>query len=226
MLRLLPYLLILLVVLFFSKLLNIIEDYMNILNIQESSAQLNKPLADTQNQVPDLSKNDEANDKTSTLSDEGERKLKQINPQSLLQENFQLESEKKLLQQLRKRRKEIESYKEEVLITKETLDSVKQHIDGRLKLLENVQNKVKPYLYDHNQQDNQEIKKLVKIYENMQPKDAAKIFDDLRVGILIKVAINMKESSLAPIIARMQTEKARQLTAKLATKKNAYIFDD
>ena len=226
MLRLLPYLLILLVVLFFSKLLNIIEDYMNILNIQESSAQLNKSLANTQNQTPALAKNDEINDKTSTLSDKGEKKLKQTNPKSLLQKDFQLESEKKLLQQLRKRRKEIESYKEEVSTTKETLDSVKQYIDDRLKLLENIQHKVKPYLYDHNQQDDQKIKKLVKIYESMQPKDAAKIFNDLQLEILIEVAINMKESHLAPILAKMQTEKARELTAKLATRKNAHIFNN
>ena len=58
MLRLLPYLLILLVFLFFSKLLNIIENYMGILDIQESSAQLNKPQPDTKNKTPDLTKND------------------------------------------------------------------------------------------------------------------------------------------------------------------------
>ena len=142
MLRLLPYLLILLVFLFFSKLLNIIENYMSILDIQESSAQLNKPQPDTKNKTPDLTKND----KISKIS-EGED-INRINSQSLLQENFQLESEKKLLQELRKRRKEIEGYREELLTDKGALDSVKQYIDNRLKLLKNVQYKLKPYLHE------------------------------------------------------------------------------
>ena len=42
MLRLLPYLLILLVCLFFSKLMGVMEEYIGIINIQESKAQLDK----------------------------------------------------------------------------------------------------------------------------------------------------------------------------------------
>lgn len=193
---------------------------MSILNIQESSAQLNKPQPDTKNKTPDLTKND----KISKIS-EGED-INRINSQSLLQENFQLESEKKLLQELRKRRKEIEGYREELLTDKGALDSVKQYIDNRLKLLENVQYKLKPYLHDYNQQDKQEIKRLVKVYESMQPKDAAKIFDDLQLGILMEVAVNMKKSSLASVLAKMKPEKARELTIRLATKRNAHIFDN
>lgn len=214
MLRLLPYLLILLVVLFFSKLLNTIEDYINILNIQESSAQLNKAQEDSQNQAF----NSVTSDATSKPSDKEDNNGQATNIQPVVQESLQLESEKQLLQQLRKRRNEIENYREEVLSTKETLDLLKQHIDGRLKLLENIQHKVEHYFRDHDQQNSQEIKKLVKVYESMQPKDAAKIFNDLQLGILIEVATNMKESSLAPILAKMQAEKARELTAKLATK--------
>ena len=217
MLRLLPYLLILLVVLFFSKLLNIIEDYTSVLNIQESSAQLDKPKSDTGNQVPSPSKNEKTLPK--------DEDIEQTDHQSLLHENFELESEKKLLQQLRKRRKEIENYKEELSTNKGVLDSIKQYIDNRLKLLESMQHKLKSHLQDYNQENNLEIKKLVKIYESMQPKDAAKIFDDLQLGILIKVTINMKESSLAPILAKMKPEKARELTTRLATKKNSYMLD-
>ena len=66
----------------------------------------------------------------------------------------------------------------------------------------------------------------MKVYESMQPKDAAKIFDDLQLGILMEVAVNMKESSLASVLAKMKPEKARELTIRLATKRNAHIFDN
>ena len=96
MLRLLPYLLILLVCLFFSKLMNVMEEYVGILNIQESKAQLDKP--DLKKEDPkDLSINKEANIEN----------LKKTDTSSNIQNDFQLNSEKQLLQQLRKRRNSI-----------------------------------------------------------------------------------------------------------------------
>ena len=99
MLRLLPYLLVLLVCLFFSKLMNVMEEYVGILNIQESKAQLPKP--DLKKEEPDNSVEDSVEN------------LKGPNVPSVpldTTDNFQLSSEKQLLQQLRQRRKEIESY--------------------------------------------------------------------------------------------------------------------
>ena len=103
MLRLLPYLLILLVCLFFSKLMNVMEEYVGILNIQESKAQLDKP---------DLKKEDSQD--LNINKDANIENLKKTDISSNIQNDFQLNSEKQLLQQLRKRRKQIESDKDEL----------------------------------------------------------------------------------------------------------------
>lgn len=213
MLRLLPYLLILLVCLFFSKLMNVMEEYVGILNIQESKAQLDKPDLKKEDQK-DLNINKDANIEN----------LKKTDVSSNIQNDFQLSSEKQLLQQLRKRRTEIESNKDELPAEKMALESIKQYIDNRLDVLENLQNKLKPQFNNNNQNDGKKIQKLVKVYESMKPKEAAKIFNDLQIGVLVEMTLSMKESRLAAILAEMKPEKARELTSILATQSDIAEF--
>jgi len=213
MLRLLPYLLILLVCLFFSKLMNVMEEYVGILNIQESKAQLDKP--DLKKEDPkDLNINKDANIEN----------LKKTDISSNIKNDFLLNSEKQLLQQLRKRRKQIESDKDELPAEKMALESIKQYIDNRLDVLENLQNKLKPQFNNNNQNDGKKILKLVKVYESMKPKEAAKIFNDLQIGVLVEMTLSMKESRLAAILAEMKPEKARELTSILATQSDIAEF--
>ncbi len=147
------------------------------------------------------------------------------NSKPVIKDDFQLQSEKKLLQELRQRRKEIEQYNDEMPADKLALESVKQYIDKRLSLLENLQNKLKPQLKNSNKSEEQKIQRLVKVYENMKPKEAAKIFNDLQIGILIEMSLNMKESKLALILAEMKPEKVRELTSILATQNDLMELD-
>lgn len=212
MLRLLPYLLILLVCLFFSKLMGVIEEYIGILNIQESRAQLDKP--------------SEQSDKSLKSNvDKNSQNENAAYSKSVIKDDFQLQSEKKLLQELRQRRKEIEQYNNEMPADKLALESVKQYIDKRLSVLENLQDKLKPQLKNSNKSEEQKIQRLVKIYENMKPKEAAKIFNDLQIGVLIEMSLNMKESKLASILAEMKPEKVRELTSILATQHDLMELD-
>ncbi|MCZ6722083.1 MAG: hypothetical protein O7A65_11160 [Proteobacteria bacterium] len=57
---------------------------------------------------------------------------------------------------------------------------------------------------------------LVKIYQNMKPKDAARIFNELDFDVLVEVLERMRETSAAPILARMDSERAKALTLELA----------
>ena len=219
MLRLLPYLLVLLVCLFFSKLMNVMEEYVGILNIQESKAQLPKP--DLKKEEPDNS----VEDSVENLKEPNVPNVPNVSSIPLdTTDNFQLSSEKQLLQQLRQRRKEIESYKDKLPTEKMALESIKQYIDNRLDMLENVQNQLRPQLYNNNQNDDKKIQKLVKVYESMKPKEAAKIFNDLQIGVLVELALNMKESRLAAILSEMTPEKARELTSILATQSDMVEF--
>ena len=58
---------------------------------------------------------------------------------------------------------------------------------------------------------------VIKIYENMKPKDAARIFDELDMDTLLLVAERMKERKLAPVMAQMKPTKAKDVTIRLST---------
>lgn len=60
---------------------------------------------------------------------------------------------------------------------------------------------------------------LVKLYEGMKPREAAAIFNSLEKYVLIEILDRMKPVKASPILASMDTERARQVTADLATRR-------
>ena len=74
-------------------------------------------------------------------------------------------------------------------------------------------------LFRSSEQQVAKVASLVRIYENMKPKDAARIFEELDMDTLLLVAERMKERSLAPIMANMDPGKARDVTVDLARRR-------
>ena len=66
--------------------------------------------------------------------------------------------------------------------------------------------------------ENEQLQSLVKVYETMKPKDAARIFARLNMDIQLEVAMRMKEAKMAPIMAAMPAEAAEALTVELASR--------
>lgn len=60
---------------------------------------------------------------------------------------------------------------------------------------------------------------LVKLYEGMKPHDAAVLFNTLEKPVLLEILDRMKPAKASPVIAAMDPERARQVTADLATKR-------
>ncbi len=66
---------------------------------------------------------------------------------------------------------------------------------------------------------------LVRIYEQMRPRDAARIFNELEMSVLIEVVARMRERIAAPILAGMEPDKAKALTAELAQRRARPVGD-
>ena len=64
--------------------------------------------------------------------------------------------------------------------------------------------------------EEERLTSLVKIYENMKPKEAATIFNTLDLDVLLAVVGRMNERKTSPILAAMDPDKARIVTIKLA----------
>lgn len=129
-------------------------------------------------------------------------------------------SEVKLLQELSKRREILDKALVDVNVKEQVLKVTEDKINQKLVQLKAMQDKIDDLMKQYNDKERLKIMSLVKIYENMKPKDAAKIFDELDMPVLIQVVSNMKELKAAPVIASMNPTKARDLSTELAKQKN------
>ena len=130
------------------------------------------------------------------------------------------ENEIKILQQLAKRREIIEARLEELNVREGLLGAAEKRIDKKIQEMKNLELAIKKLIKTHDDQEDLKIQSLVKIYENMKPKDAARIFGELDINTLLKVAERMKERKLAPIMAKMNPERAKEMTVALTKLRN------
>jgi flagellar motility protein MotE (MotC chaperone) len=120
------------------------------------------------------------------------------------------------LQELAKRREELDR-RERALDTRAgVLEAGEKRLDEKLAELKDLQSKIQGLLKQYDDQEKADVNSLVKIYENMKPKDAAPIFEKLDMDVLLSVIEGMKERKVAPILAKMDPAKAKQITDELA----------
>jgi flagellar motility protein MotE (MotC chaperone) len=124
-----------------------------------------------------------------------------------------------LLQSLSARRKEIEKWADDVKIQANVLKATEMQIDQKIAQMQKLQTDVQEILKKYDAKEKVELKSLVKIYENMKPKDAARIFDEMEMNILLDLVDMMSERKAAPILAGMNPLKAKNLTIELAEKR-------
>ena len=142
----------------------------------------------------------------------------QPQPSKLVTEDPTLltQAEVDLLQHLAERRRVIESREQELQIRTGLLTAAEARIDKKIEELKVLRETINSLIKTFDAQQDAKLLSLVKIYENMKPKEAAKIFEDMEMDILLEVAERMKERKLSPIMAKMNPEKAREMTVELA----------
>lgn len=124
-----------------------------------------------------------------------------------------------LLQRLAERREMIETRERELSTREGLLQAAEGRIDRKIGELRQLEETINGLLKKHDDQEQEKVAQLVRIYATMKPKEAARIFDALDMPILIAVMENMKESKSAPILASMSVEKARALTEELTNRR-------
>ncbi len=121
-----------------------------------------------------------------------------------------------LLQQLAERRENLDWREQEMDIQGGLLKAAETRIDKKVKELTTLQAAIAKLIKSYDDHQNAKLQSLVKIYENMKPKDAARIFEELDMDTLLMVAERMKERKLAPIMAKMDPTKATEITVELS----------
>lgn len=121
-----------------------------------------------------------------------------------------------ILQNLTKRREELDAREKELELKSKILEATEKRINDKVTEMKTLQAELTKVVETYNQKQNAEIMSLVKIYENMKPGDAAAIFNEMDMPILISVIDKMSERKIAPILAGMDPRRARDVTQELA----------
>ena len=121
-----------------------------------------------------------------------------------------------LLQQLVERREKLEARDKELGMRAGLLDAAETRIDAKTEDLRRLQATIEGLIKKHDDQQSTKMQSLVKIYQNMKPKEAARIFEALDMTTLLSVAELMNERKLAPIMAKMDPNKAKDMTVQLS----------
>jgi flagellar motility protein MotE (MotC chaperone) len=128
---------------------------------------------------------------------------------------FYTQAEVDLLQKLAERREEIEAQARELDVRENLLKAAETRIDKKVESLKALQQTIEDKMIKYDEQQTNKLLNLVKIYENMKPKDAGRIFEELEMDVLLEVAEKMNKRRLAPILAKMAPKKARDVTEEL-----------
>jgi flagellar motility protein MotE (MotC chaperone) len=128
---------------------------------------------------------------------------------------FYTQAEVDLLQKLAERREEIEAQAREVAVRENLLKAAEARIDKKVQSLKALQRTIEDKMVQYDNQQDEKLTNLVKLYENMKPKDAGRIFEELEMDVLLEVAEKMNSRRLAPILAKMDPKKARDVTEEL-----------
>ena len=124
------------------------------------------------------------------------------------------------------RRKQLEE-RDNALATKENLlGAASKKVEDKIADLKTLQSKVEDLLVKFGEQEDKKLNSLVKIYENMKPKDAATIFNALEMDVLLMLISKMKELKTAPILAYMDPKRAEAVTVELANQRKTIAPQD
>ena len=129
------------------------------------------------------------------------------------------EEEIKVLQSLSKRREQIEQRERDLDQREKLLQAAEKKVDQKVVELEALKKNLEELLQNQSKLQDDRIMQLVKIYQNMKPKDAANIFNEMDFDVLLEIVDKMPERKVAPILAAMDPVRAREVSAKIAEQK-------
>ena len=128
-------------------------------------------------------------------------------------------SEIELLQELSRRRKELDAREQTIVQREGLLMAAENRLEARIIELETVKSDIETLITKYDAQEEEKFGGLVAIYEKMKPKESARIFDELDIDILLEVFERMKASKSAAILAKMSPERAKEITSRIAERR-------
>lgn len=149
------------------------------------------------------------------LADDGYKSPYTGAPEVLTQTHFS-DAEIDVLQSLAKRREALERREKELATREALLNVAEAEVEQKITELKILQTEIEKLLGKQTDVQENRLRSLVKIYENMKPQEAARIMNTLDMDVLLDVIGRMSERRSAPILANMVPDRARAVTIRLA----------
>jgi flagellar motility protein MotE (MotC chaperone) len=127
-------------------------------------------------------------------------------------------AELRVLQSLQARRGQLDQREQAIQTELALLQAAEAKVDSKIKTFNDLKAQVQGLMGEADEKSQAEIDRLVKIYEEMRPKDAAAVMTQLDDKVRLPVAGKMKERALSAILAQMPPVEAKKLTEKLAAR--------
>jgi flagellar motility protein MotE (MotC chaperone) len=108
------------------------------------------------------------------------------------------------------RREALDNRQKDLDLRENLTKAAEARIDKKIAEMKELQSNIEAMLKQVDRQDEDKLKSLVKIYENMKPKDAANILSTLELPIQLGVLGHMKEAKVAPILSVTDAMAARR----------------
>ncbi|MBL8708996.1 MAG: hypothetical protein JNL25_07380 [Rhodospirillaceae bacterium] len=125
------------------------------------------------------------------------------------------DEEVEVLQQLAKRREELDLRARQLDEREAMVAAAEQRMEQKMVELRALQTVVEDLLKAQSEAEEEQLQSLVKIYQNMKPKDAAQVFEELDLDVLLQVVARMNERKLAPILGLVSPTRAKEVTYEL-----------
>lgn len=151
-------------------------------------------------------------------SDKKQAEVKSAEPDPLLAAPFS-DEEVKVLQSLSERREQLNKRERDLDQREKLLQAAEKKVDEKVVELNNLRKEIEALLDKQTKMQEERITQLVKIYENMKPKDAANIFNEMQTDVLLEIIDHMSERKVAPVLAAMSPARAREISARLSLQK-------
>ncbi len=133
-----------------------------------------------------------------------------FDPQTMTKADYEL------LQQLAKRRAELDQREKDLADRAAMLEAVQQRITTKVGEQQKLKSDIEKLTGGGQDAGSMKYRRLVKIYESMKPDEAARILEKMDGEVLLEVVTRMGERRLAPILAQMNPLKAQAITVAMA----------
>ncbi len=123
-----------------------------------------------------------------------------------------------ILESLSTRREELEAREKELDLRENLLKAAEERLEQRVGELKDLEARITAVERERKAEDDERMKNVVIMYENMKPKDAARIFNKLDMSVVVRVASLMSARQMALVLAEMESDAAQRLTLELSAK--------